>query len=135
MLLSLPMVGLGFLALSGGLRFTVYAVPILAIGVAFLIYEISQFLSTQFINDKVAAIMKIAYLNEIKKSNGSSNYHWEKTVAKYLSMFNYDIEFKRALEEIGKESYVEDMDEKTIVEDGYKAEGLQKTVMKVSKSI
>ena len=31
MLLSLPLVGLGFLASVGGLRFTIYAVPILAI--------------------------------------------------------------------------------------------------------
>ncbi|MBL0686847.1 MAG: peptide transporter [Sulfurospirillum sp.] len=39
MLLSLPMVGLGFLAYSGGLRFTVYAVPILALGIGFLIVK------------------------------------------------------------------------------------------------
>jgi dolichyl-diphosphooligosaccharide--protein glycosyltransferase/undecaprenyl-diphosphooligosaccharide--protein glycosyltransferase len=36
------MVGLGFLAAVGGLRFTIYAVPILAFGVAFLITEISR---------------------------------------------------------------------------------------------
>jgi dolichyl-diphosphooligosaccharide--protein glycosyltransferase/undecaprenyl-diphosphooligosaccharide--protein glycosyltransferase len=37
MLLSLPMVGLGFLAYVGGLRFTVYAVPVLAIATGYLI--------------------------------------------------------------------------------------------------
>ena len=42
MLLSLPLVGLGFLAYVGGLRFTIYAVPVLAFGVAFLITELSQ---------------------------------------------------------------------------------------------
>jgi dolichyl-diphosphooligosaccharide--protein glycosyltransferase/undecaprenyl-diphosphooligosaccharide--protein glycosyltransferase len=41
MLFALPLVGLGFLASVGGLRFTVYAVPILAFGIAFLITEIS----------------------------------------------------------------------------------------------
>ncbi|MFT5835341.1 MAG: undecaprenyl-diphosphooligosaccharide--protein glycosyltransferase [Sulfurimonas sp.] len=41
MLFGLPMIGLGFLALVGGLRFTIYAVPVLAFGVAFLITEIS----------------------------------------------------------------------------------------------
>jgi dolichyl-diphosphooligosaccharide--protein glycosyltransferase/undecaprenyl-diphosphooligosaccharide--protein glycosyltransferase len=41
MLFALPMIGLGFLASVGGLRFTIYAVPILAFGVAFLITEIS----------------------------------------------------------------------------------------------
>ncbi|MDH4943492.1 STT3 domain-containing protein [Sulfurimonas sp. C5] len=46
MLLSLPLVGLGFLAYIGGLRFTIYAVPILAFGVAFLITEIAAKLPT-----------------------------------------------------------------------------------------
>jgi dolichyl-diphosphooligosaccharide--protein glycosyltransferase/undecaprenyl-diphosphooligosaccharide--protein glycosyltransferase len=62
LLLGLPMVGLGFLALSGGLRFTIYAVPILALGIAFLIYQISRFLSNLFINDKVAMIMKYIFM-------------------------------------------------------------------------
>jgi dolichyl-diphosphooligosaccharide--protein glycosyltransferase/undecaprenyl-diphosphooligosaccharide--protein glycosyltransferase len=46
MLLALPMVGLGFLASVGGLRFTIYAVPILAFGVAFLITELSSKMPT-----------------------------------------------------------------------------------------
>jgi undecaprenyl-diphosphooligosaccharide--protein glycosyltransferase len=58
MLLALPMVGLGFLALSGGLRFTVYAVPIMALGIGYLIVEVSKFLSSQLINDKAALISK-----------------------------------------------------------------------------
>ncbi len=43
MLLGLPMVGLGFLAYVGGLRFTIYAVPVLAFGISFLIFEVSRF--------------------------------------------------------------------------------------------
>ena len=39
-LLSLPLVGLGFIALWGGLRFTVYAVPILAFSMGYLIVYI-----------------------------------------------------------------------------------------------
>jgi len=46
MILALPMVGLGFLATVGGLRFTIYAVPILALGIAFLITEISSNMPT-----------------------------------------------------------------------------------------
>ena len=46
MLLALPMVGLGFLASVGGLRFTIYAVPILAFGIAFLITEMSSKMPT-----------------------------------------------------------------------------------------
>ena len=47
MLFALPMVGLGFLASVGGLRFTIYAVPILAFGIAFLITEISSQMPTK----------------------------------------------------------------------------------------
>lgn len=42
MILALPMLGLGFLASVGGLRFTIYAVPVLAFGVAYLITEFSS---------------------------------------------------------------------------------------------
>jgi len=42
MLLTLPMVGLGFFALQGGLRFTVFAVPFMALGMAYLIFVIVQ---------------------------------------------------------------------------------------------
>jgi len=56
MLFALPMIGLGFLASVGGLRFTIYAVPILAFGIAFLITEI-----TRLITDK-KGIKYLAYL-------------------------------------------------------------------------
>jgi len=45
MLLALPMLGLGFLASVGGLRFTIYAVPILAFGIAFLITELTRYVT------------------------------------------------------------------------------------------
>ncbi len=41
MLFSLPILGLGFLAFFAGLRFVIYAVPIMAMGAAFFITEIS----------------------------------------------------------------------------------------------
>jgi len=43
MLLGLPMIGLGFLAYNSGLRFTIYAIPILSFGIAYLIFEIANF--------------------------------------------------------------------------------------------
>lgn len=46
MLFGLPLIGLGFLASVGGLRFTIYAVPVLAFGVAFLITEIARYMPT-----------------------------------------------------------------------------------------
>ena len=48
MLLALPLLGLGFLAYAGGLRFTIYAVPVLAFGIAYLIYQLSSLTNTEF---------------------------------------------------------------------------------------
>lgn len=45
MLFALPLIGLGFLASVGGLRFTIYAVPVLAFGVAFLITELTRYIT------------------------------------------------------------------------------------------
>jgi undecaprenyl-diphosphooligosaccharide--protein glycosyltransferase len=45
MLLGLPLLGLGFLALVGGLRFTIYAVPVMALGLGFLIVEFSRMIT------------------------------------------------------------------------------------------
>jgi undecaprenyl-diphosphooligosaccharide--protein glycosyltransferase len=70
MILGLPMVGLGFLANgffgvipSGGLRFTIYAVPILALGVAFLIVQVSKKLSALFLDDRVEKLSKPVFMS------------------------------------------------------------------------
>lgn len=44
MLLTLPLVGLGFVAYVGGLRFTVYAVPIMALSIGYLITQAAGFM-------------------------------------------------------------------------------------------
>lgn len=49
MLLGLPMIGLGFLAYVGGLRFTIYAVAPLALGMGFLIVAISEYMNKKFL--------------------------------------------------------------------------------------
>jgi len=43
-LLGLPLVGLGFLAYVGGLRFTIYAVPIMSFGMTYLIFFIADYI-------------------------------------------------------------------------------------------
>jgi len=55
MLLGLPLVGLGFLALFGGLRFTIYAVPIMALGIGFLISELARIISDKKIAQFIIA--------------------------------------------------------------------------------
>lgn len=44
MLLALPMVALGLFAVQGGLRFTVFAVPWMALGLAYFIFLLGKFL-------------------------------------------------------------------------------------------
>ncbi|CAD7289669.1 Undecaprenyl-diphosphooligosaccharide--protein glycotransferase [Campylobacter majalis] len=67
-LLSLAMLTLGFLALKGGLRFTIYAVPIMAIGFGFFITKLLEILkisknfvfNTCFIAITILALFPIA---------------------------------------------------------------------------
>lgn len=49
MLFGLPMLGLGLLAYTAGLRFTIYAVPILSFGIAFMILQSSQYIKKDFL--------------------------------------------------------------------------------------
>jgi len=62
MWLALPLVGLGFLALKGGLRFTVYAVPPMALGIAYLIMLISKFFNTFIFKEKTLKIFKVGFI-------------------------------------------------------------------------
>ena len=62
MWLALPMLGLGFLALKGGLRFTVYAVPINALGMAFIILLVAQFLEEKILKYLFIVLMVLGVL-------------------------------------------------------------------------
>lgn len=71
MLLGFPMLGLGFLAYNGGLRFTVYAVPVLALGIAYLFVKISEFIENRIFRYIFLAVVTLAilYPNVIHVSN------------------------------------------------------------------
>jgi dolichyl-diphosphooligosaccharide--protein glycosyltransferase/undecaprenyl-diphosphooligosaccharide--protein glycosyltransferase len=62
MLLALPMIGLGFLAYKNGLRFTVYAVPILALGVSYLIYFLAMLSSNVKTRIAIGSLLTIALI-------------------------------------------------------------------------
>lgn len=49
LLITLPLVGLGFIAMFSGLRFTIYAVPIMAIGFAYLLVFVTQFIEKKWL--------------------------------------------------------------------------------------
>ena len=57
MWLALPMIGLGFLALKGGLRFTIYAVPINALGLPFFILLVTHYIKERFFKYSMAVLM------------------------------------------------------------------------------
>lgn len=62
MLFGLPLIGLGFLAYVGGLRFTIYAVPVLAFGAAFLITEAARFMPTKRLKFLAVTALSMAVL-------------------------------------------------------------------------
>ncbi len=72
LLLGLPMIGLGFLAYSGGLRFTVYAVPVLALGIAFLIVEVAGFIKNTVFRYSLISFLTLLVL--IPNINHVINY-------------------------------------------------------------
>lgn len=61
-ILALPLIGIGVFSLWGGLRFTVYAVPIAAMGSVFFFYTISSFISNNRIKYLAIFIMTLAML-------------------------------------------------------------------------
>lgn len=71
LLIMLPLTGLGFLAMSSGLRFTIYAVPAMAIGIAYLIVYISRHTHLTLLRYSVIGILTISALypnyNHIKE--------------------------------------------------------------------
>jgi len=56
MLFALPMIGLGFLAMHSGLRFTIYAIVPLALGIAYLISEIAKKMPSYFLYYSTLAV-------------------------------------------------------------------------------
>lgn len=69
MLVALPMLGLGFMAYGipglingGGLRFTIYAVPVMALGLGYLIIYITSYLQNQLFKYLLIVALVIAAL-------------------------------------------------------------------------
>jgi len=61
LIISLPMVVLGFFALQGGLRFTVFAVPFMALGIAYLIFLVAKYLEI-FVGDSAKKYAKYGFV-------------------------------------------------------------------------
>ncbi len=63
LLLGLPMLGLGFLAYVGGLRFTIYAVPISAFGMAYLIFFLSDYLKKFLLEGRSSFYIRAIFIS------------------------------------------------------------------------
>nr|ADT71683.1 oligosaccharide transferase [uncultured organism] len=61
-ILALPLIGIGIFSLWGGLRFTVYAVPIAAMSAVFLFYVLSDFIKNKIGKYAFIAVMTIAMI-------------------------------------------------------------------------
>lgn len=62
LLITLPLAGLGFIALSSGLRFTIYAVPTMAIGLAYLLLWLTQWIEKSWLRYLSVAVFTSAAL-------------------------------------------------------------------------
>lgn len=62
MLLGLPLLGLGFLALFAGLRFTIYAVPLCALGMAYFLFTCSSVIQTFFKQTRLGEGVKSGFV-------------------------------------------------------------------------
>jgi dolichyl-diphosphooligosaccharide--protein glycosyltransferase/undecaprenyl-diphosphooligosaccharide--protein glycosyltransferase len=60
LLVTLPLVGLGFIAMFAGLRFTIYAVPMMAIGFAYLLMWSTQRIEKRWLRNITLAVFTIA---------------------------------------------------------------------------
>ena len=61
-LFALPMLGLGFMAYTGGLRFTIYAVPVMAFGAAYIIVKTGDFLKDKRLRYLYIVLATVAVL-------------------------------------------------------------------------
>ncbi|MEA3384152.1 MAG: STT3 domain-containing protein [Campylobacterota bacterium] len=61
-ILALPLIGIGIFSLWGGLRFTVYAVPIAAMGSVFLFYVIASFAENKIARYSMIIVLTAAML-------------------------------------------------------------------------
>ena len=60
LLVTLPLVGLGFIAMFAGLRFTIYAVPMMAIGLGYLLLWITQRIEKTWLQYLALSVFTIA---------------------------------------------------------------------------
>lgn len=76
-LVALPMIGLGFLALKGGLRFTIYAVPMMALGFGYALISLVNLIKIDKKQRKIAlylisifTFLPIVILGLVQLGNG-----------------------------------------------------------------
>jgi dolichyl-diphosphooligosaccharide--protein glycosyltransferase/undecaprenyl-diphosphooligosaccharide--protein glycosyltransferase len=61
MLIMLPLLGLGLMSFKGGLRFAMYATPVVAFGIGFFIFRITELVHVYIKNKKIALILSAIF--------------------------------------------------------------------------
>ncbi|MDR3178203.1 MAG: peptide transporter [Campylobacteraceae bacterium] len=62
MLIMLPLLGLGFLSLKGGLRFAMYATPVAAFGIGFFIFRVVELLQACIKSRKLFLLSSVGFV-------------------------------------------------------------------------
>lgn len=97
LLITLPFAGLGFIAMSSGLRFTIYAVPAMAIGFAYLLMFITRPIEKLWLRAAALSVFTAAAL--------FPNYEH---IRNYMTQTVFTAQEVATLEQLGKISKEED---------------------------
>lgn len=97
LLITLPLVGLGFIAMSAGLRFTIYAVAPMAFGFAYLLFLITQPIGKAWLR----AIVLVVF-------TGTALYPNYQHIKEYMTPTVFTAQEVESLEKLGKLSNEED---------------------------
>ncbi|MDR2789679.1 MAG: peptide transporter [Campylobacteraceae bacterium] len=105
MLLLLPLLGLGLLSYWGGLRFVMYVIPVVAIGMGYFIFRITELAFTYIKEKKIALIASLVFTCLM---SAWSLYPLIKTAWEYKAGSVFAIEEISLIENFGKNASRED---------------------------
>lgn len=91
-----------------------------------------NYMEIAYWEDKIASVVKLAYLNEIKSHSRDSDINWSDTFKEYLIRYGNDAEISQVAKFISREKSLKDLDIEPL-ERGYKQYGYLDSIL-VKKS-
>ncbi len=89
---------------------------------------LQDFYGIPYLTNKIGAVMKFTYLQEIKQSKGSKRINWIKTLEEFIKRFGRCIEIERVCEELNISQIYDSIQLKGRV-DGYKSIGFIDSIL------